>query len=349
MLASTPAPIHHHRPMTLLSTDLLRAAERYVAAGVSIIPTGVSGDFAKRPHYDALKKTDHCYWDEGEQKWKATFMALRERLPHAEELRAWFEVHRAPGLAMVTGQISGLIALDFDGEAGAALLRQLGWDAHVRTPSGGFHVYCKHPGWPVATLNSKSKKTLPRGLDVRADGGLAMLPPTVAQTGAYERLSATRLLQRHHIPEVIEVDGQTYRLRELLGLDCAPEDRPEPPRAAAQAPVFAAPDRDGTHGAQHERIDYQILVEHALRMVDHRGRNDAGFWLCCQLRDNDFSREEALEIGPYWLSLLPLTNTKGSREAYLPAHFEASVRSAYRTVPAGRQSRPWIKGYGRSN
>lgn len=145
------------------------------------------------------------------------------------------------------------------------------------------------------------------------------------------------------------MDGQIYRLRELLGLDCAPEDRPEPPRAAAQAPVFAAPEREGAHGGQHERIDYQILVEHALRMVDHRGRNDAGFWLCCQLRDNDFSREEALEIGPYWLSLLPLTNTKGSREAYLPAHFEASVRSAYRTVPAGRQSRPWIKGYGRSN
>ena len=111
MLASTPAPIHHHRPMTLLSTDLLRAAERYVAAGVSIIPAGVSGDFAKRPHYDALKKTDHCYWDEGEQKWKATFMALRERLPHAEELRAWFEVHRAPGLAMVTGWVSGLIEI----------------------------------------------------------------------------------------------------------------------------------------------------------------------------------------------------------------------------------------------
>lgn len=93
-------------------------------------------------------------------------------------------------------------------------------------------------------------------------------------------------------------------------------------------------------------MDPLVLIEHALGLVPGRGRNEAGFWLACQSRDNDFSREEALEIGPYWLSLLPDTNTRGSRESYLLTHFEASIHSAYRSVPAGRTSRPWIRGYG---
>lgn len=228
-----------HRDVRPAPEVMLQAASRYVAAGVSLIPTGVSGGFAKRPHYEALKKTDHCRWDEESGKWKASWMALHERLPTQDELHAWFTLHRAPGMAMVTGQVSGLLALDFDGQAGAALLHQLGWAPHVRTPSGGYHVYLRHPGWTVATVSSNTRRTLPSGLDVRADGGLAMLPPTMTDSGSYERLPATTLLNRRHVPEVLEVGGRIYRLRELLGLEHAPEDAYETPRAAAR-PRYSA-------------------------------------------------------------------------------------------------------------
>ena len=345
MSSAITSHIGHHRSMSLTPHDLLRTARQYVDAGLSVIPVGVSGSYAKHPHYDALKKTGHCYWDEGRGKWVASWMAFRERLPTPGELRAWFVEHQVQGLALVTGQISGLVALDFDKGAGVDTMRQLGIEPHVRSASGGYHAYVRYPGWHVPTTNSKTKTTLPPGVDVRGDGGLVVLPPTVTDAGRYERLSAKKLLHRLALPEVADLSGQRYRVRELLGLACAPESLEEAPRAAVRAPVFSE-QRDGGD-QEHRRVDYTRLVERAQDLILSRGRNEAGFWLACQLRDNDFSQDEALEIGPYWLSLLPATNTKGAREAYVLAHFEASVRSAYRRVPAGRDSKPWVKGYGR--
>lgn len=337
--------IGHHRSMSLTPHDLLRTARQYVDAGLSIIPAGVSGPYAKHPHYDALKKTDHCYWDEGRGKWVATWMAFRERLPTQGELHAWFITHGAPGMALVTGEISGLIALDFDRGAGVEMMRHIGVEPHVRSAGGGYHAYVRHPGWHVPTTNSKTKTTLPPGVDVRGDGGLVVLPPTVTDVGRYERLPCKKLVNRLAIPQAVEVAGHTYRLRELLGLERAPQAEEETPPAAVRAPVFSE-QRDGGD-QEHRRVDYTRLVERAQDLTVSRGRNEAGFWLACQLRDNDFAQDEALEIGPYWLSLLPGTNTKGAREAYVLAHYEASVRSAYRKIPAGREAKPWVKGFGR--
>src|SRR5262245_33068405 len=62
----------------------------------------------------------------------------------------WESLH-PPGWAVVTGQVSGLVVLDFDGDAGRETLQTLRVAAHVRTGSGGFHVYFRHPGWIVPT------------------------------------------------------------------------------------------------------------------------------------------------------------------------------------------------------
>ncbi|AFZ69768.1 bifunctional DNA primase/polymerase [Deinococcus peraridilitoris] len=344
MTHAAPTRFQHNRPISHTPHDLLRTAQHYVEAGLSIIPVGVNGNYAKQPHYEALKKTDHCYWDDGRRKWVATWMAFRERLPTQSELHDWFITHGAQGMAMVTGEISGLVALDFDKGAGVKAMHRLGIEPHVRSASGGYHAYVRHPGWPVATTNSNSKQSLPAGVDVRGDGGLVVLPPTVTDVGRYERLSTKKLVNRLAIPEVVELAGQTYRLRELLGLERAPEVTQDEPRVAARAPIFSDPSQED---AERVRVDYLVLVERALSLTGSRGRNDAGFWLACQLRDNGFALSEALEVGPYWLSLLPMTNTKGEREAYVLAHFEASVRSAFRRVPVGRGSTPWVKGFGR--
>lgn len=345
MSYATDTQFGHHTAMSLTPHDLLRTARQYVDAGLSVIPVGVSGSYAKHPHYDALKKSGHCSWDEGRGKWVATWLAFRERLPTLGELHAWFILHGAQGMALVTGEISGLIALDFDQGAGVDTMHLLGIEPHVRSASGGYHVYVRHPGWHVPTVSSNTKRSLPPGVDVRGDGGLVVLPPTVTDAGRYERLPGKKLLNRLTIPETAELAGQRYRVRELLGLACVPECLEEAPRTAVRAPVFSAPGSDG--GEEHRRVDYMVLALRAQNLAASRGRNDAGFWLACQLRDNDFSQDEALEVGPSWLSLLPGTNTKGAREAYVLAHFEASVRSAYRKVPAGRDSKPWVKGYGR--
>jgi bifunctional DNA primase/polymerase-like protein len=68
---------------------------------------------------------------------------------------------------LLTGRVTGFVALDFDGEAGAAVLSRLGLWPHMQTGSGGHHVYITAPPYPVKTVAG----ALP-GVDVRGEGGL---------------------------------------------------------------------------------------------------------------------------------------------------------------------------------
>lgn len=83
-----------------------------------------------------------------------------------------------------------MFVLDFDGEAGNRTLRSLGLSPHVRTPSGGHHVYVRHPGFRVPTLTGTTKEelaTLWPGLDIRGDGGYAVFTGR-SDVGEYEWL-----------------------------------------------------------------------------------------------------------------------------------------------------------------
>src|SRR5207244_803506 len=62
------------------------------------------------------------------ERWKE----FQTRLPTQEELAEW-EAHGAPLWGVITGAISGVIVLDFDGNRGVQLMRQLGLNPHVRT------------------------------------------------------------------------------------------------------------------------------------------------------------------------------------------------------------------------
>lgn len=81
----------------------------------------------------------------------------QNRQPAEEELEQWAQLNPSCW-AVVTGRVSGVVVLDFDGPEGAQTLQNLGLKAHIKTPSGGNHVYVKYPGVPVQTLNGKSKR-----------------------------------------------------------------------------------------------------------------------------------------------------------------------------------------------
>jgi hypothetical protein len=54
-------------------------------------------------------------------------------------------------------------------------------DHVVRTQSGGIHIYLKHPGAHVRILSCVGGDSAPwssRGVDVRGDGGIVLLPPS---------------------------------------------------------------------------------------------------------------------------------------------------------------------------
>ncbi|MBP1806917.1 bifunctional DNA primase/polymerase [Rubellimicrobium aerolatum] len=95
--------------------------------------------------------------------------------------RKWRIPSARLNLAVATGQRSGVFVLDVDGEKGRGALADLE-AAHGPLPAtlttltrNGRHLYFQHPGRPVR--NSQAK--LGSGLDIKGDGGAAMLPPSV--------------------------------------------------------------------------------------------------------------------------------------------------------------------------
>ena len=84
---------------------------------------------------------------------------------------------RVPGglLAIRTGTAAGLAVVDIDPRNGGQVDRRLmAPTAAVATGGGGWHLYYRHPGGPLlAALPDRP------GVDVKADGGYVVAPPSV--------------------------------------------------------------------------------------------------------------------------------------------------------------------------
>jgi hypothetical protein len=79
------------------------------------------------------------------------------------------------------------------------------------------------------------------------------------------------------------------------------------------------------------RVPQEILVEQALDLVrSGRGRNDSGFLLAVQLRDNGFSETEAAEVMRSYVSRVPGINLKGQYEPYTDREALDSLHQAFR-------------------
>ena len=141
-------------------SDCLEAALHYAAMGLSVIPV--------RPD---------------KKPWVA--WAQYQNQPADEpQIRDWWKQWPGAGVAIVTGQISGLVVVDVDTAEGQeqveALLPESLLTPISRSQSGGWHYYFRHPGGTV----SNSTRTLP-GVDIRGDGGYIVAPPTQGQAGTY--------------------------------------------------------------------------------------------------------------------------------------------------------------------
>jgi hypothetical protein len=281
----------------MLGSDVATIVKTAVEAGFSIIP--VNSD--KRPRL-------------------ATWKPYQQRLPTRDELHLWWGENPS-AWAAVTGDVSGIVVLDFDGEVGLETLGKLGLQPHVRTGSGGAHLYLRHPGWKIRTVNGHTKIELGRrypGVDVRGDGGFAVLAGH-NQTGIYEWI-------RPMEPDPLEV--LPADLRDFLGLLYPPSSESEMRNG------HAAVNGNG-------RVKPEKLISHALKLVQSgRGRNDAGFLLAIQLRDNGYPESEAEGIMRSYASQVPDINLKGKHEPYSEREALHSLKQAY-----SRSARdPWIAG-----
>jgi len=96
-------------------------------------------------------------------------------------IRRWWTRHPESVPALLTGEPSGVVAIDVDikgGRNGLDTLEALGVPFHpmtvtAHTPSGGIHLLFRWPGGHVATSTDK----LGPGLEVKGDGAWVTLPP----------------------------------------------------------------------------------------------------------------------------------------------------------------------------
>ena len=273
-----------------MSTEVLSAAREL---GWSIIPVGLD----KRPLISS---------------WKP----YQTRKPNADELKTWVGKNPA-GWAVITGNVSKLAIIDFDGDIGIETMNKMGLSPHVKTGSGGFHLYVNYPAdREIKTLNSKSKKELGElypGLDVRGMGGYAIFYGKNAH-GDYEWL---RPMEPDE-PSVLPID-----LRRYLGFE-----KPLPNGTIAP---------EKWHKAENMESDLADRLLSKYLDESKNGRNDAGFALACQLRDNNYTESAASLVMRDYASRVSAFNTKGQNEPYTEKEALTSLRKAFERSP--RQ--PW--------
>lgn len=105
-----------------------------------------------------------------------------------------------------------------------------------------------------------------------------------------------------------------------------PAPAPAPPRPKAPAAANAAPAETGT------RATPETLLGRALGRAG-AGRNAAGLWLACQLRDNGFSAEEAEGVLREYADRVPPTAPSGDPDPYTFAEALHSIDQAYARAP----------------
>lgn len=109
----------------------------------------------------------------------ASWAEYQKRPPTKSEADIWWTKNPTANIAIVTGAVSGVIALDIDGPEGRANLGgrhlPLTWTA---TTGKGYHYFFRHPGGTV-----KNAVGLEPGLDFRGDGGYVVAAGSVHPSG----------------------------------------------------------------------------------------------------------------------------------------------------------------------
>ncbi|WP_288942904.1 bifunctional DNA primase/polymerase [uncultured Roseovarius sp.] len=101
-----------------------------------------------------------------------------------EQITEWFTQNPFANIAIATGAVSGVIVIDVDsgeGKEGLTSVKAieerygpLPKTFRVRTGSGGWHYYIAAPSIPIKSSVSR----LGKDIDVRAEGGYVIAPPS---------------------------------------------------------------------------------------------------------------------------------------------------------------------------
>jgi len=104
----------------------------------------------------------------------------KKRRPTKEEVTSWFTEYPDANIAIITGEVSGIIVMDLDSsDAETHAAEKGGFDGTPRVVTGrGSQVYLKHPEYPVRNSSNRKLK-----IDMRGDGGYVVAPPSMHGSG----------------------------------------------------------------------------------------------------------------------------------------------------------------------
>ena len=228
-----------------------------------------------------------------------------------ETIRAYWTYHNGATIGLATGEEAGVIVLDIDPPAGYYSLKKLQnmygpLPDTRRTSTGnkGLHFFFEYPRDGRIYKNAVGLNDL-EGVDIRATGGYVVLPPSKL----YGRLAYAWANPKTPIAPLPDW------LRDMmLQLQRQRESAPQTLRFA-----------DNPQGK---------WLSQALQIAREGNRNQIGFWLACQLRDDQIPEVEARSIILTYANLAPQ-----GREQYTSKEAIASVRSAYSRPPRERARR----------
>lgn len=197
-----PNPLPIHAPERSLMPDpspLLAAALDYAARGWPVFMLARS----KRPVANCPTCADAGPGHDRETCPCLTCHGFYAATTDPDRVAAILDAVPTGQLALRTGAASDTVVVDVDPAHGGrdtmnTLIGRglLPPTAYVATGSGGLHLYYRHPGTLVQCSQGKPGQGLGPGIDVKADGGYVVLPPSVhPRTGRPYRWAPGRVME----------------------------------------------------------------------------------------------------------------------------------------------------------
>lgn len=117
-----------------------------------------------------------------------------------DEIRSWW-TKTDDNIAIVTGAVSAVVAVDVDSPAALRWIRRrlppTPWQTRT---ARGFHLFYQHPGRPVRNRAHLETSDGKMALDLRADGGYVVAPGSVHASGAAYGFAGDWTAERDHLP-----------------------------------------------------------------------------------------------------------------------------------------------------
>lgn len=147
---------------------MLNQALSYHDLGWSIFPV--------KPPQDGRHGHPHVKWAE-----------FQTKRPSRAQIEAWWKRWPDAGIALITGRLSGIIAVDVDIDKKGGTVEGLPPTGVIADTPGGKHYLYRYPKGTDKVWTSAGGEGERRGRDVRADGGFINLSPSPHHSGSTYR------------------------------------------------------------------------------------------------------------------------------------------------------------------